>query len=68
MLTFILSPGALFYLRRLEGTIRDKLMKDGVAFLLGLKILVGFDLMGKAVLGTRSNLYKDMGAVKRGHM
>lgn len=32
MLTFILSPGALFYLRRLEGTIRDKLMKDGVTF------------------------------------
>lgn len=56
MLTFILSPGTLFYLRRLEGMIREKLMKDDVAFLLDLKILVGFDLMGKAILGTRSNL------------
>ena len=46
-------------------------MDDDAAFLLGIKVLVEFNfslLMGKAILGTRSNLQKDAETVKSEHI
>lgn len=47
-------------------------MDDDTAFLLGIKVLVvefNFSLlMGKAILGTRSNLQKDVETVKSEHI
>lgn len=56
---------------RLDGRVRGKWMDDDAAFLLGIKVLVEFNfslLMGKAILGTRSNLQKDAETVKSEHI
>lgn len=56
---------------RLDGRVRGKWMDDDAAFLLGIKVLVEFNfslLMGKAILGTRSNLQKDAETVKSEHV
>lgn len=56
---------------RLDGRVRGTWMDDDAAFLLGIKVLVEFNfslLMGKAILGTRSNLQKDAETVKSEHV
>ena len=47
-----------------RGGPETKLMKDDEDFLLDLQILGGFDLTGKAILGTRSKLEEDVSSVE----
>jgi len=58
-------------LGRLDGRVRGKWLDDDEAFLLGIKVWVEFNfslLIGKAILGTRSNLQKDVETVKSEHI
>jgi len=58
-------------LGRLDGRVRGKWLDDDAAFLLGIKVWVEFNfslLIGKAILGTRSNLQKDVETVKSEHI